>query len=159
MRKVSREMFRVMHRDTSAPRFPLLSFLEATYSLYINDLEQHANVPGAGVSMGETKLLFLVYADDFVIFAESSEMLQIEIDKQCEYCEKWKLRLNTEKSKIIVFHKGNRPPTQQWKFGDNVLQTATAISYLGITLSSNGLMTQAQAKLADQAYKGMLSTL
>ena len=123
------------------------------FSLYINDLEQHLNVPDAGVSMGFIKLLLLLYADDVVIFAESSETLQVEIDKLYEYCEKWKLRLNTEKSKIIVFRKGNRPPTQQWKFGDNVLQTATAISYLGITLSSNGLMTQAQAKLADQANK------
>ena len=97
------------------------------FSLYINDLKQHRNVPGAGVSMGLIKLLLLLYADDVVIFAESSEMLQVEIDKLYEYCEKWKLRLNTEKSKIIVFRKGNRPPTQQWKFGDNILQTATAI--------------------------------
>ena len=80
------------------------------FSLYINDLKQHLNVPGAGVSVGFIKLLLLLYADDVVIFAESSEILQVEIDKLYEYCDKWKLRLNTEKSKTIVFRKGNRPP-------------------------------------------------
>ena len=59
----------------------------------------------------------LLYADDVVIFAESPELLQMEIDVLYNYCEQWKLKLNTQKSKILVFRKGNRLPTEEWTFG------------------------------------------
>ena len=73
------------------------------FTLYINDLEQHLSVPGAGVSIGFIKRLLLLYADDVGIFAESSEMLQI--DKLCKYCEKWKLRLRGNR-KLSYFVRG-----------------------------------------------------
>ena len=123
------------------------------FSLYINDLEECLNVPGAGVTVEHLKLLILLYADDVVIFAESPELLQMEIDVLYNYCEQWKLKLNTQKSKILVFRKGNRLPTEEWTFGEHVLECSRNISYLGLLFSSNGLMTQAQRKLAEQANK------
>ena len=36
-------------------------------------------MPGAGVTVEHLKLLILLYADDVVIFAESPELLQMEI--------------------------------------------------------------------------------
>ena len=59
-------------------------------------------MPGAGVTVEHLKLLILLYADDVVIFAESPELLQMEIGVLYNYCEQWKLKLNTQKSKILV---------------------------------------------------------
>ena len=88
-----------------------------------------------------------------LFFAESPELLQMEIDILCNYCEQWKLKLNTQKSKVLVFRKGNRLPTEEWKFGEHVLECSRNILYLGLMFSSNGLMTQAQGKLSEQANK------
>ena len=88
-----------------------------------------------------------------VSVAESPELLQMEIDVLYNYCQQWKLKLNTQKSKILVFRKGNRLPTEEWKFGEHVLECSRNISYLGLLFSSNGLMTQAQGKLTEQANK------
>ena len=53
---------------------------------------------GGGGGGGEhLKLLILFYADGVVIFAESPELLQMEIDMLYDYCEQWKLKLNTQK--------------------------------------------------------------
>ena len=63
------------------------------------------------------------------------------------------MRLNVEKSKVVVFRKGNRLPGHRWTFGDIDLQVSNTISYLGVLFTSNGLFTQAQFKLAEQARK------
>jgi hypothetical protein len=73
-----------------------------------------------------------------------------------EYCHKWKLRLNTSKSKILVFRKrkaNNR--NEKWTFGNVEIESVEHIPYLGLLFSSNGLFTKAQCKLADQAKKAV----
>ena len=102
------------------------------FSLYINDIEECLNVPGAGVTVDHFKILILLYADDVVIFAESPELLQMEIDMLFDYSEQWKLKLNTQKTKILVFRKGNRLPTEECKFAEHVLECSRSICYLGV---------------------------
>ena len=81
------------------------------FSLYINDLEECLNVPGAGVTVEHLKLLMLLYAGDVVIFAESPELLQMEIDMLYNYCEQWKLSWTRKNRKFVFLEKeiGSRP--------------------------------------------------
>jgi hypothetical protein len=44
-----------------------------------------------------------LYADDTVLLAESAEELQLELNYFYEYCEKWNLKVNTKKSKVMFF--------------------------------------------------------
>ena len=60
------------------------------------------------------KLFTILYADDTVLLAESAEELQSELNYLYEYCEKWNLKVNTNKSKVIVFFKGE--VTYKFKF-------------------------------------------
>jgi hypothetical protein len=50
-------------------------------------------------------LFLLLYADDTVIFAESTEDLQAALNIFEEYCSEWKLSINVSKTKIVVFSK------------------------------------------------------
>ena len=52
------------------------------------------------------KLYILLYADDTVIMAESNEDPQILLNVFGEYCKKWKLKVNAEKTKILIFSRG-----------------------------------------------------
>ena len=54
------------------------------------------------------KLLLLLYADDIVFFSETAEGLQKGLHISKEYCDKWKLIINTSNTKLMVFRKGVR---------------------------------------------------
>jgi len=51
------------------------------------------------------KICLLLYADDIIIFAESKDELQRRLDALLEYCNRWKLVVNTRKTKIMIFKK------------------------------------------------------
>ena len=51
-------------------------------------------------------MFLLMYADDIIIMAETPEDLQLGLNIIEQYCNKWKLKLDKNKTKIIVFRKG-----------------------------------------------------
>ena len=125
------------------------------FAMYVNDLESHLHSADGGVTISDFKLMLLLYADDLVIFAETPEALQLQIDKLYNYCQKWKLLINTEKSKIVVFRKGTRIPQERWFYGETVIPVCSRIPYLGLVFSSNGSYSRTQSTLADQANKAI----
>jgi len=50
----------------------------------------------------------LHYADDTVVFAESSAQLQRVLNAMFEYCRMWDLKINSNKTKVVVFWKTKR---------------------------------------------------
>ena len=63
-----------------------------------------------GFDIGMLKLYLLFYADDIVIFSNTSEGLQNGLGILSDYCIKWKLTVNIDKTKIMVFRKGGSLP-------------------------------------------------
>ena len=51
------------------------------------------------------KLLVLLYADDTVIMSEASNGLQSALNVYKDYCKQWKLTVNINKSKVVIFPK------------------------------------------------------
>ena len=49
----------------------------------------------------------MLYADDTDILSETFAGLQESLDVMYDYCDQWKLSLNVDKSKIMVFRKGD----------------------------------------------------
>lgn len=127
------------------------------FAVYINDLEGKLGETEAGIDIQDLKLLSLFYADDVVIFSSTADGLQSEIDKLYEYCNQWKLKLNTDKSKVVVFGKRTTRRNPTWKFGDKELTVTTKIPYLGITFTSTGSFYQAQLTLSEQANKAVFA--
>ena len=62
----------------------------------------------------DVKLFTILYADDTVLLAESVAELHSELNYFYEYCEKWNLKVNTNKSKVMVFFK--EEVTDKFKF-------------------------------------------
>ena len=89
------------------------------------------------------KLYLLLYADDIVIFSETSEGLQRGLNILSNYCEKWKLVVNTDKTKIMVFRKGgNLPRNLDFLFDGNKTELVKKFVYLGITFTTGGLFNE-----------------
>ena len=123
--------------------------------MYVNDLENSLNFQGASITISHVKVLLLLYADDVVIFAETAEYLQMEIDKLHTYCNKWRLKVNASKSQVLVFKKGRVNSNESWYYGETQLTVATKISYLGLVFTTNGQNYQTQLALSEQANKAV----
>ena len=105
-------------------------------------------------------MFLLLYADDAVIFSETREDLQHGIDILYDYCKRWRLEVNIQKTKIVVFRKGGRlSHYDHWFYGDLRLCTGDTFLHLGVLFSSNvtGKLSQAQSTLAHQALKAEFS--
>ena len=70
-----------------------------------------------------------------VLLSEIREDLQVGLDILYDYCHKWKLTINTEKTSIIIFRKGGTVTQHDHLFfDDRRLNLLDKISYLGLTL-------------------------
>ena len=77
----------------------------------MNDLEEEIHLKGAnGIDIGMMKLYLLLYADDIVLFAISPTELQQLLDILQNNCTRYRLTVNTAKTKIMIFRKGGRIP-------------------------------------------------
>ena len=68
--------------------------------MFFNDIEDIYIEHGAeGIDVHMFKMFLILYADDIVIFANNSVELQNNLDLLSEYCNKWKLSVNSLKQK------------------------------------------------------------
>ena len=88
-------------------RQPLIRLL-FSLGIFINDLAIEIKNMGLGVLCGTTKVSILLYADDIALIAENEKDLQKMLTKLEEWCTKWQLLLNANKSKIVHFRKKNK---------------------------------------------------
>ena len=77
------------------------------FSLFVNDIELSLQYNiNAGLSLEELCIYLLLFADDAVLMSETREGLQMSLIQLEEYCLKWNLYVNVEKTKIMIFRKG-----------------------------------------------------
>ena len=77
------------------------------FAIYLNDIEtEFVQNNCKGIETDVLKLFLLLYADDIVLFANDECDLQKSLDVLHNYCQKWKLKVNVNKTKIMVFRSG-----------------------------------------------------
>ena len=123
------------------------------FAMYINDLEHVLISNQCGIEFGQYKMSLMLYADDVILLSDKSAGLQKALDVMQNYSNRWKLKINTNKSKILVFKKGRRRANERWIYGNAELQQTNSIPYLGIVFTQGGAMTTAQKTLSEQALK------
>ena len=104
------------------------------FCMYINDLEEELIIKGArGIDIGVSNLYLLLYADDIVLFGKNPEDLQISLNILEDYCKRWKLKVNIDKTKIVVFRKGGRISNNVRFIYDNAeIEIVNRFCYLGL---------------------------
>ncbi|MEW8544065.1 MAG: reverse transcriptase family protein [Candidatus Thiodiazotropha sp.] len=73
------------------------------FNLYVSDLQNYLSVDHHTPLLDTTYVNCLMYADDLVLVSRSEVGLQGLIDKLSDYCKRWKMDVNTEKTKILKF--------------------------------------------------------
>ena len=121
------------------------------FMLFINDIVQNINVGLDQIFIIDNLQLFLMlYADDAVVFAKSPEVLQSILYDIESYCTLWGLKINTAKTKAMIFEKGRH--THFDFYLNNVkLEIVTSFKYLGIHFFKNGNWHRTQKRLSQHA--------
>ena len=105
------------------------------------------------------KLYVLLYADDTVIFSESPRGLQNCLDKITLYCNKWRLKLNINKCKIVIFSRGKVRKYPNFTIGEEQIEVVGSMLYLGLRLNYNNRMCVAHKDLYERASRAMFALL
>ena len=129
------------------------------FSLYINDLANEIKQMNLGVDIDELQLSILLYADDVALIAPDADSLQLMLDKLNEWCCKWRLTVNNDKTKIIHFRPASvQLCNNQFSCGNASIQLTDKYKYLGLWLQEHLDMKYATSELAKSASRA-LSTL
>ena len=128
------------------------------FNLYVNDVPLCFNRKD-GVELDNKMINCLMFADDIILLSNSPEGLQNSMNNLQHYCKNWELQVNLDKSKIVVFNKGNRMTTEKFYFEDTLLENVKSYTYLGVEFTINGSFTNAQKILLGKANKATFQLL
>ena len=73
-----------------------------------------------------------MYADDVVLVSDNATGLKKHLSTLLEFCQKWKLEVNTEKTKICIF--GKNKCSDIFKLNNHTLEKVQSYKYLGMWL-------------------------
>ena len=114
------------------PLSPLL------FNVYINEIFQiiDLNTKTHITLNGIDNVNALMYADDLVIIGESQNVLQEKLNKLNEFCDSWGLKMNTLKTKCMVFNRGNRLCNLNIHVKGKNIENIKSFKYLGFTIGA-----------------------
>jgi sorting nexin-29 len=145
------------------------------FALFLNDLKEFLSremnglptVSGEAVKVNLNdcdvnvfcNLFVLLYADDTVIFSETEAGLQKGLLLIKQYCDFWKLKLNANKCKVIVFSRGKIRNKPSFYIGLDKIEVVSEFTYLGLRLNYNNKMYVAQRDLCNRASRAIFSLI
>ena len=136
------------------------------FSIFLNDLSHFLRTQQVnGITINENsheisvylKILFLLYADDTVLFSSTETDLQHTLDSFNNYCKTWHLTVNVQKTKVLIFN--SRTTKTTFKLEGQILENVNEYKYLGVYLSKSGSFKSAKQHIAEQANKALFALL
>ena len=123
------------------------------FKYFINDLPSTLLQKCSSVTLDNKLIPCLLYADDLVLMADTKKSLQNKLDILHEYCQKWCLDVNRDKTKVVIFNNTGKLISENFHIGNHSIECVKFYKYLGIVLSNTGRYTEARRKLYDKALK------
>jgi hypothetical protein len=113
------------------------------FNIFFDSLSDCLNAVSAPaipkVSVGTVKFNHLMYADDLMLIADHPASLQTLLSLTADHFRKWRLTLNFEKTKVVVF---DRQPALRsndelnFMFGHRPIEVAESYTYLGVLFTN-----------------------
>jgi len=129
------------------------------FAMFINDLDDFLqSKDNVGITLEQWLLTVLLFADDMVVFSESRMGLQNGLNALGEYCAKWGLSVNVQKTKCVAFRQGGRiGALDKWTYNNQPLETVKHFKYLGFVFGSSGKFSKGIQALAEQGQRALFS--
>ena len=131
------------------------------FSIFLNDLESHflANSLSGIRLEAENDEFIRLYADDTVIYSDNESDMQHAWNTFEDYCSEWKLTVNIEKTKLMIFGQQKINANLKYIFNRQKIEIVKESKYLGILLGQRGSFLTTKKFIAEQASKAMFCLL
>ena len=126
------------------------------FIMFVNDILTTINTELEGIiTINEVKLFLLAYADDQVLFSTSATSLQSMLNDIEHYCNAWGLKININKTKVILFENSKIYSHHNFYLYNEKLEVVSSFKYLGVYFFKNGNWSRTPKCIADHASKAM----
>lgn len=126
------------------------------FKIYLNDLQDLFNTKDSEpIIIDKTPIGCLMYADDVLLISQSAKGLQNGLNILNAYCTKWRLQINTNKTKTIIFN-SKRQSVRCLTIGRTVLKSSDQVNYLGFILTPSGKFKATQVHLYHKACRALI---
>ena len=130
------------------------------FSLFINKLALDITNNGRhGVSLSSdfVQLVILLFADDMILLPETVIGLQTQLNSILSAASRLQLKVNMDKSNIVMFRKeGYLGARERWFYDDCMLRVVNSYKYLGICFSTRLSFHHACQDLVSRAKRALL---
>jgi hypothetical protein len=125
------------------------------FSLFINELALKViskGRHGLTLSLDAFTLFIMLLADDVVLLSETVIGLQTQLNILYDAASSLQLKVNMNKSNIIVFRKGGYlAAREQWYYNRTIMPVVNVYKYLGIMFSTRLSFSAACRDLTSRA--------
>ena len=130
----------------------VISFL---VNLYISELKAFLGVDDDTPKLVNSRINCLMYADDLILTSRSETRLQALLDMLGEYCGKWRMEVNIEKTKAMKFSGNGHKCKSTFLYNWKTLENVSKYKYLGIEFCSSGSWSNAIANISNRGMKAL----
>ncbi|MES9993748.1 MAG: reverse transcriptase family protein [Candidatus Thiodiazotropha sp.] len=125
------------------------------FNLFTSDLHDFLNIDCQSPLLDKTNVNCLMYADDLLLLSESEIGLQRLLDRVNDYCGRWGMEVNIEKTKVIKFSGNGHRCKTVFMYNGSPVENVLKYKYLGIEFSSSGSWTAAISNLSNRGMKAL----
>ena len=127
------------------------------FSLFINELDdvmKYSDVRGIQLFPDITEVFMLMFADDIGLISDTVNGLKKELNILEKFCNDYKLKVNINKTKIVVFkHGGALSRKESWTYNGEHIEVLSSFSYVGINFTNTLSMYKMSENAALKAKK------
>ena len=106
------------------------------FNMFLNDLLISLKSSANGIKICDFSMNSLAYADDLNLFSTTKTGLQNLMDACVLYAMNWRMKFNSEKTKIICIGKQPLKCPPVWNMGEHTISLSDNTSILGVNFSS-----------------------
>ena len=128
------------------------------FVLFLNELHYMLQQECQGIYVSEMmpNLISLFYADDISNVSDSVGRLQKQLNILAKYCKLYGMKVNIEKTKVIVFRRGGVvKKNEHWTFNNDKVEVVSSYKYLGVTFAPFLSWSTTQKTQVAQAEKNI----
>jgi hypothetical protein len=106
------------------------------FCLFINELHDlliRNETRGIQLQPSIIELFLLMFADDIAFIADTISNLQKQLNILQSFCDQSKLKVNVNKTKIVVFKRGGQlSRRERWTYNNNEIEVVSGFTYVGV---------------------------
>lgn len=124
---------------------------------FLNDIEDWFITNNVtALRLGIRRMIVMLFADDLVIVDKTIPGLQEKLNLLADYCEKWGVIVNSDKTKVMAFRpSGRTKPKEKWTYLKGKLETVRIFEYLGINLCNTNSFNSMIKDRVDKGKRAM----